>query len=167
VSVPPIYAAAGTASEAPDPDRLAGWWRRVGATLVDGLVLTIPLLVIVGVAGGPGIGPLEVIIAMGFFAPLLTSIYAPLLLMRRGVHNGQTLGKQALGIRVVRGTAQPVTFGAGALRELIGKTILGFVPFYGLVDSLFPLGDGNRQALHDKVASTYVVRGEPTAHAVS
>ena len=44
--------------------------------------------------------------------------------------------------------------GAVALVPLVG--LLGSV--YSLLDDLWPLWDGQRQALHDKVARTNVVR---------
>ena len=135
---------------------LSGWWRRVGAALVDGLVVGIPLMVLFALLlGGVGEG--------GFVAGLIVSlavslIYAPLLMARGGERNGQTYGKQATGIRVAREDGQPMDFGKGFMRDGIGKGLLGLVPLYFFVDSLFPLGDGRNQAIHDKLGSTTVHR---------
>jgi uncharacterized RDD family membrane protein YckC len=87
-------------------------------------------------------------------------IYAPLTMARPGERNGQTLGKQAMAIRVVRERHAPMDFPQGLLREAIGKQALAAVTFgiYILADYLWPLGDAQRQALHDKVAQTWVVR---------
>ena len=133
---------------------LSGWWRRVGATLIDGLIVGIPLAIIfsvlLGTDGGGGIA------AALFVSVGVTLIYAPLLMARGGERNGQTFGKQAMDIRVVREDGQPMDVGKGLLRDGIGKGLLGFVPLYSLVDSLFPLGDGRNQAIHDKIGSTTV-----------
>ncbi len=50
-------------------------------------------------------------------------LYAPLLMMREGDRNGQTLGKQVTGIRVVRDNGQPMSFGWAALREVVLKQL--------------------------------------------
>jgi uncharacterized RDD family membrane protein YckC len=57
-------------------------------------------------------------------------------MMRKGERNGQTLGKQVAGIRVVADSGQPMTFGTGALRDTIGKNLLGTVTggLYSIVD---------------------------------
>jgi len=91
--------------------------------------------------------------------------YPALLLSRGGERNGQTWGKQALGIRVVRNDGRPLTVGVAVLREGVGKQLLTIVTFYAyaLVDYLWPLGDRENQALHDKLASTHVVVASPAA----
>ena len=50
-------------------------------------------------------------------------LYAPLLMKREGAHNGQTWGKQVVGIRVVRDNGQPFDFGSAALREVVFKSL--------------------------------------------
>ena len=42
---------------------------------------------------------------------VVSLLYAPMLMMRDGARNGQTLGKQFVGIRVVRDNGQPYDFG--------------------------------------------------------
>ena len=43
---------------------------------------------------------------------------------REGAHNGQTWGKQIVGIRVVRDNGEPMDFGWSALREIVVKGLL-------------------------------------------
>jgi uncharacterized RDD family membrane protein YckC len=102
---------------------------------------------------------------LGFFAYLVALfLYAPLLMMREGEHNGQTLGKQALGIRVVRDNGEAMGFGWAALREIVVKgflvafagAIIPFLPW--LLDNLWPLWDSENRALHDMIVSTHVVQ---------
>ena len=151
-------------------DDLAPYLRRVGATLLDGLIIATIVFVIAFAAGAAG-APTDTTGFLFIAAALLSSLlYAPILLCRSGEHNGQTLGKQALSIRVVRQDAQPMTASPALLREFVGKGVLGIIPFFTIVDFLFPLGDARRQAIHDKLASTFVMRAdavpalEPAAH---
>jgi uncharacterized RDD family membrane protein YckC len=91
-------------------------------------------------------------------------LYAPVLMMRRGAHNGQTLGKQMIGITVVRDTGEPMNFAWSALREVVVKglavgiasTIIPFVPWF--LDNFWPLWDDQNRALHDMAVQTHVVR---------
>ena len=136
---PPPYAQGGIL--APNPyalpanAQLSGWWRRVGATLLDALI-SLPFLV---------------------FGYIL--IVSPILMKREGPRNGQTWGKQALGIRVVRDDQQPFTYGTALLRDFVIKGLLfGAIAVLSLVDSLWPLWDPQNQALHDKLLGTHVLR---------
>ena len=79
-----------------------------------------------------------------------------------------TPGKLVVGLRVrLRETPGPMSLGTVVLRWLgqFGIGIVGLVPFvgsltglYSLLDVLWPLWDDKRQAIHDKVARTNVVR---------
>jgi len=149
---------------------LASWGRRVGATLLDGLVLFDALLVLVapGVAvgiltnsGGSGVA---IGLLGGLVWVVVTVVYAPYFMQRLGARNGQTLGKQWVGIRVHRLDAQPTRFGYGVLREFVIKNLLfGFVGGFflsipTLLDWLWPLWDDENRALHDMLANSRVIR---------
>jgi uncharacterized RDD family membrane protein YckC len=136
---------------------LASYASRVGAALLDGLVLALVVAAVLEITGKPVSESRGLIVIATIVSSL---IYAPPLLRRRGPHNGQTLGKQALKIRAVRADAQPMGWGTALLREFVGKGALGLVPFFSIVDYLFPLADLRRQAIHDKIASTFVVRAD-------
>jgi uncharacterized RDD family membrane protein YckC len=104
----------------------------------------------------------SVLYALLFGAVFL--LYAPLLMMRQGERNGQTLGKQMVGIRVVRDNGEPFGFGWAALREVVLKqiavnvasSIIPFIPWF--LNYFWPLWDDQNRALHDMAASTHVVR---------
>jgi len=160
------------------PGQLAGWGRRLVATLLDGLIVGVPALIIMGALGigvvdasasGSDVGLLALIGAILVTAlvfVVVSLIYAPLTMMRKGEHNGQTLGKQALGIRVVRTSGESMDFLWAALREIVIKSFgLSVVSFLTLgigllINYLWPLWDDENRALHDFAASTRVV----TAH---
>jgi uncharacterized RDD family membrane protein YckC len=99
---------------------------------------------------------------LGFLAVAIVALlYAPLMMDRT---NGKTLGRMAMGIRVVRANGQPITFGFAMLREVAVKALLfglaGSLTFglANLADVLWPLWDDENRALHDFLVDTRTVR---------
>jgi uncharacterized RDD family membrane protein YckC len=73
--------------------------------------------------------------------------------------DGKTPAKALMGMRVVNSeTGQVATWGTMALREVVGKWILGNVTFgiTTVVGGIMILGE-SRQAIWDKIATTVVV----------
>jgi uncharacterized RDD family membrane protein YckC len=150
---------------------LADWGPRVGATLLDWLVvsvaflpLVVPGIVLVAVNDGGALG--IVLLVLGGLAWVVGSfLYAPYFMQRSGQHNGQTLGKQWVGLRAVRDKGEPFGFGWALLREFVVKYLL-FVSVGGsfliptLLDWLWPLWDDENRALHDMIVSTHVVKAQ-------
>jgi uncharacterized RDD family membrane protein YckC len=152
---------------------LSGWWRRVAATLIDGALVALGAIVIlvlfggifsIGFLGGDKAGTVSVIVGVlvGLVAVMVAALlYAPWVMART---NGQTIGKMALGIRVIRTNGQPMDFAWAALREVgikaFGAAVANSFTFglASLLDALWPLWDEENRALHDFVASTRVVR---------
>jgi len=152
---------------------LAGWWSRVGATLIDGLIISVGALIILAIFGSvfsigflgsdeAGIASLVVGLILGVVAVAIVSlIYAPLMMART---NGKTLGRMATGIRVVRASGEPITFGFAMLREVAVKALLFGVAgsftagLANLLDVLWPLWDDENRALHDFVVDTRTVK---------
>ena len=106
-----------------------------------------------------------VLLILGGLAYVVVALlYAPYLMARPAEHNGQTLGKQWVGIRVSRDGGQPFDIGQGLLREFVVKGLLfgtvgGFFLYIPtLVDWLWPLWDDQNRALHDMVVKTHVVK---------
>jgi uncharacterized RDD family membrane protein YckC len=156
--------------QAPPPPQgaLAGWGARAGATVIDGLILLVPSLVLIGVvvavALSSDVGGI-VVGVVSFLAFLVVAfLYAPILMARDGERNGQTWGKQVVGVRVVRDNGQPMDFGFAALREIalkglalgIAGSIIPLIPY--LLNYLWPLWDDQNRALHDMIVSTHVVQ---------
>lgn len=148
---------------------LASWGSRVGAQLLDGLVVTVAI----GVMVVPGVLLLIadqtvigiVLLGLAAFGWLAVYVfYGGYLMQRDGERNGQTLGKQWVRIRVVRDTGQPYDLGSGLLREFVVKQLLfvwvgsafGGIPW--LVDSLWPLWEDENRALHDLIVKSHVVK---------
>jgi uncharacterized RDD family membrane protein YckC len=147
---------------------LASWGTRLAAYLLDGLILLVPVIlltvIIVAIAAGSDTAGWVTGI-LGFLAYLVVAfLYSPLLMAREGPHNGQTWGKQALGIRVIRDAGEPMSFGWAALREIVIKafavgvasSIIPLIPWF--LNFFWPLWDDQNRALHDMIVSTHVVQ---------
>jgi len=123
----------------------ASWFSRVWAALIDGLIgvaVYIPLAVLDSDSA-------SVLFGISFLAYYV--LYAPLMLT---FNRGRTLGKMALGIRVINYDGDPIGFPRALMREVPVKWILGIIP---LIDSLWPLWQKENRALHDLVAGTWVI----------
>jgi uncharacterized RDD family membrane protein YckC len=152
---------------------LASWWSRVGAAVVDGLIVGIGGLLLliaitapfsIGFFAGEDAGFIAIVVGL-FFAIICVSIvallYAPALMART---NGKTFGRMATGIRVVRANGKPMTFGFAMLREVAVKALLFGIAasltagLSTLADVLWPLWDEENRALHDFIVDTRVIK---------
>ena len=138
---------------------LAGWWSRVGAYFLDVIVLVAPLVVMFGVLFA--LDPDDdsgvwVVVALLYVAALvLPFVYFTVL---HGNERGQTVGKRALGIRVVNAeTGGPIGYGSALARYFV-VALLGIFVVPLIVDYLWPLFDSKNQSLHDKAVKSLVVR---------
>ena len=120
----------------------AGFWRRFAAAFVDGILLAVVnviLRAIAGAGGGTGIGTL---VSLAYFTYF------------EGGPTGQTLGKRALGIRVIDfGGGGSIGYGRAFIRW-IGRFVSAIVVFLGY---FWMLWDKERQTWHDKFANAVVV----------
>jgi uncharacterized RDD family membrane protein YckC len=196
---PPGYGAAPAAAwggspvpTTPDGERLAGWWHRVAAYLIDTVIL-VPLNLLLGwpfwaqvfSAYGDFMGQTLRAAENGTAPPdqtaLIESIAGPvsgatlvsvlvLLVYQCGFWKWKaaTPGKLAVGLRI-RLRERPGPLGWGTiLKRWAGQNwyvVVGVVPILGtlagiwpVLNYLWPLWDSRNQALHDKIASTNVVR---------
>lgn len=144
----------------PGAGQLAGWWRRVGATLVDdlfvGFALTI-LLLLVGAAvpdSNTASQTQNILVGVLVVLGLVGAAYYYVALV---AVSGRTLGNRMVGTRVVDArTGQMPGWGKAAAHFFMRLLMLVFAPAF-IVDILWPLWDERRQTLHDKVAGTLVV----------
>ena len=149
---------------------LAGWWSRVGAYLIDGLIVGVGALILFLplVAAGLTVDTdagWAALIAAGIVWVLCLAIaalfYAPVMMART---NGRTLGRMATNIRVVRASGEPITFWFAVLREVIVKWFVFGIAgaatggIVHLLDVLWPLWDEQNRCLHDFVVDTRVVK---------
>jgi uncharacterized RDD family membrane protein YckC len=144
---------------------------RLGAAILDSFVFMLmvytPLFiggVVVGVtssntASGAAAAADNTNLAIGVagvftFIGLIAWLVITIVLMRR---NGQSIGKKATGIKVVRSDGSPVSLSRLIWMRNVLNWIISIIPLYGLIDALFIFGE-SRQCLHDKLADTIVVK---------
>lgn len=142
---------------------LAGVGSRMAAAVLDTIIIYFSLLGIMLVGGRVG----------GVFGSAGSWFMAFLILLLYGIvwgyfaafeawNGGRTLGKQALGIRVVMDTGQRVTTGAAVVRNLV-RLLDCYFPFLPVLPAmlLMFLNKSNKR-LGDMAAGTIVVRDRPT-----
>jgi uncharacterized RDD family membrane protein YckC len=179
----PAVPVAGVDDTSAPTYEVSGWWRRVGAVVLDVVVLIVPTVVLVValhqahkvlVIDSQGDLTTSYRFHYGWVESVMWIVYSLVLLIRVGTHNGQTVGKQGNAIRVVRNDGRPVDARTWLIREGIGKAAipgllsaaipaLAFVLLlYLLIDYLWPLFESENRALHDLLAGTHVVRAPST-----
>lgn len=126
----------------------AGFWLRVAAYLIDGIILTIPTYIIYGTVGGSFLEPSLVSRFVAVIIPVFYFIYL------ESSEKQATFGKQAVGIIVTDADGNRITGGQAAGRYF-GKIISGLILGIGFMMAGFT---DKKQALHDLMANTLVVR---------
>src|SRR5262245_1760581 len=140
---------------------IAGIGSRFLAAIIDTLVIgaaLIILAILVGVVSSrTGLGPSttsSVAAAVGVILSFL--ILWGYYIVFELVWNGQSIGKRAIGLRVVREGGRPVTFVSSAIRNLI--RIVDFLPaFYG-IGVIVMFVDRRARRLGDLAGGTLVVK---------
>jgi len=152
----------------------ASFWQRFGALFIDSLVqgcissiFMLPLVAVLigmGVFSGlekqkepppelVGMFGLMYVVAIGI-SLVIPVVYEAIMLQKKG---GQTLGKMALGIKVVTADGNEISakqaWGRAAMRSAIG--------FFCAVVDVPVFFDEEKKCLHDMVAGTRVVRINP------
>ena len=130
---------------------LAGLVERLAANIIDNIVLIIPIIIVQLVIFSPE-DPLPAQFAQ-FILLAIPVIYHWFFWTRR---NGQTPGKFALGIRVIRYDGSEMS-DIDALIRAIGYHVSGILFGLGYIWAFF---DKRNQTWHDKMARTFVVRNE-------
>jgi uncharacterized membrane protein SpoIIM required for sporulation len=136
---------------------IAGLGSRALAAILDTLVLTawtVALVTVFGIVSIEGSGWVGAVFLLAYF----TSIWGYFAFFE-GLGRGQTPGKRWLGIRVVRDTGHPITFGAAALRNLLRAA--DFLPPPYLLGGILVAIHPRAKRLGDLVAGTVVVRDRP------
>jgi uncharacterized RDD family membrane protein YckC/type II secretory pathway pseudopilin PulG len=137
-------APAPAAPEAQAPDVSAGFWLRAGAYMIDGIIVAI------------------VSVGLNLILPETLSIIVRLLLsagyftLMPVLNQGQTLGKMAGGIAIIREDGSPIGYGR-ALARWLGYLVSGLTLCLGFICAAFTK---HKRGLHDYIADTRVVRVE-------
>jgi uncharacterized RDD family membrane protein YckC len=120
----------------------AGFGRRFAASLLDGIVIALASAILEALLKGTGY-VLAILLGITYYTVL------------EGGPRGQTLGKQALSIRVIslEPGGGPIGYGRGFIRY-IGR-ILSTIPLF--LGYFWMLWDRESQCWHDKLARDVVV----------
>ncbi len=137
----------------------AGFWMRVVATFIDAFIVFVlqfllgSLLAVAGVVSSGGAegaaGNIAVLVQLFGFA-LSFAYYV----FFTG-YCGQTPGKMALRIKVIRRDGSQLSYARAAFREIPAKFISGIIFGIGYLMVAF---DEQKQGLHDRMADTYVIK---------
>jgi uncharacterized RDD family membrane protein YckC len=163
---PPLWAARPSEATLGRP---AGFWIRAVALLIDSLILGVVFGVLGGIlvavapfnisikdtdnisdaeamaAGGFGIVAVVLLVAVAWlYEAILTS----------SAHSA-TWGKQAMGLRVLRGDGARLSFGRATARYFSKSLITPLLPLF--IGYLLAAFTRRKQALHDFIADTVVV----------
>jgi uncharacterized RDD family membrane protein YckC len=155
------------AASAPGEVLYAGFWERFAALFIDNIllaVMTIPVFVVIGtIAGLTGAGnpsSLDALIIAAYLLPLLLSA-AYFILMESGMQ-GSTFGKRLLKLRVVDTGGNRIGKGR-ALGRWLAHALSYITLYIGFFIQPFT---AKKQALHDMVSGTAVVKTEKTGNTV-
>lgn len=137
----------------PAVGRLASPGKRLGAFVLDVIIPIVALMFIFGIGLGAAAGGRR---AGGTLGVLIVTVLviAYIVWAIRLFAQGTTPGKKALSMYVVKEDGKRAGFLTMLFREWIGKWISGLISGLGY---LWILIDKDRQAWHDKLASTFVV----------
>lgn len=135
-----------------DPDDLAATGDRIVAQIVDNVLTAVAIYGPVFVIGfvDPTLG------AIGFVVGAVFAFVHYFLF--EGIRNGQTLGKRAGGIKVVRKDGEPCGVGRSVVRNLL--QIVDVLPTLWLIGLTSIWLTGYNQRVGDLVAGTVVIRDE-------
>ena len=125
----------------------AGFWRRFVAVLIDGLIVSIVLIPLALVFNDPDqqrtiYSPISTVVNWLYFALMESSA------------RQATLGKMALGIVVTDLEGNRIGFGR-ATGRYFAKILSALILLIGFIMAAFT---AKKQALHDMIASTLVVK---------
>ncbi len=155
---PPTFA-----QGAAETDLLASIGARIGARLLDGLIIGLPLTVLVFAASdiSEDRKTISTPLWVQLVAAVISALYEVVLIRTRG----QTVGKRVLGIKVVRVTDGALPDWTAAVVRYVLPVVPVLIPVPGvfllsiviyLVAIVHPL----RQGWHDRAAGTIVVKAE-------
>lgn len=127
--------------------KYAGFGVRLAAYLIDVVVIIVANLILQMIFGAMKME------TVGAFASMIVG-WGYLIYFTAAT--GQTLGKKAMNIKVVRlDNGKTLDYMGAFLREVVGRFVSGIVLALGY---LWVIGDAKKQGWHDKIAGTVVIK---------
>lgn len=143
--------------------RYAGFWIRFLARIVDGLIIGLVNFVVtmpLGIAsfgfltGTPDLSDIASMVGMILLATTIKVAIAGVYEITLTTMKGATLGKMALGLKVVRPDGSGISAGRSAGR-FFGTWLSGVIFCIGYIIAGF---DDEKRSLHDRLCDTRVIR---------
>ena len=132
-------------------NRPAGFWVRLLAMILDGLIIGIPLAVIGYLMTGNWEDD-----------PLTSTVSFVYSLLLPVLWHGYTVGKKIMGIRIAKVNGEKLGIGAMLLRNIVGGIVYVVTLGIGAIVSAFMVGlREDKRSLHDMIAGTYVTYDAP------
>lgn len=161
--------ASGPAGASPLAWRYGGFWIRFAARFIDGLIFTVPALVLAALfipsmirarGQATAFNPLMAgsMVITFFVLFFLAGAFYEILMLR---YRSATLGKMACGLKVVRSDGRSLDWGVCIGRFFMWNVVTSGVPYLNIV--LMPITsivlgvDNEKRALHDRVCDTRVI----------
>jgi uncharacterized RDD family membrane protein YckC len=146
----------------PSTVRKGGFWIRFIAYTIDNIILNILGFILMNIGliafglGSSEWGELEVGKILSIIIPYLIFMIIINIAYYTYFHGstGQTLGKMICKLKVIQVNGKPLGYGKAFLRWA-GYIISSFIFYLGF---LWAVWDKDKQAWHDKIAGTYVIR---------
>lgn len=141
----------------PDELRVAGFWLRFCAFFIDNILLQVvssSINIFLGVpifGSGPDETPDFAMIAVGTLLGFAIAVTYETWMVGKF---GATLGKMALGLRVVQPDGSPITY-MRAFGRYWAKILSGIACYIGYIMVAF---DDQKRGLHDRICETRVIR---------
>jgi uncharacterized RDD family membrane protein YckC len=130
----------------------AGFWVRVGATIMDWLMINLPLIIIAGLITGE-------FSEENYFVSTITFLYV---LITPVLWKGYVVGKRIAGIRIVKKDGSNVHIGNMLMRTIVAGIAYALTLGIGIIVSAFMVGiREDKRAIHDFIAGTYVTHAKP------
>ncbi len=134
--------------------RYAGFWIRFVAVFIDGIfmnIIVIPFRILMTLGNTSENMALTVFSTALYFivAFLVPALYSILMLGKYGA----TLGKKAVGIKVVMSDGTPISYGC-ATGRYFATFLSGIILYIGYIIVAF---DDEKRALHDHICNTRVI----------
>lgn len=132
---------------------LAGFWERLIANVLDGLIIGLPIAILAYFITGKFDDDL-----ISIPVNLIYAIVLPV------VWSGYTVGKRMMQIRIAKVNGDKLGFGTMFMRTFVGGLVYGLTLGIGVIVSAFMVGlREDKRAIHDFIAGTYVTHNMPDA----
>jgi len=128
-----------------------GFWKRLFAGVLDGIIVSAPLAIIFGVITGDWENE--------NFSTLFNFLYMVIVPI---LWYGYTVGKRIMGIRIVRMDGKKLGIGTMLMRYLVAALVYAITLGIGFIVSAFMVGiRKDHRSIHDFIAVTYLSSNEP------